>query len=49
MNLRQAATGSVYGGDAGSLAMIAIARSMIMGKAAVLNGAQITKAVARLQ
>ena len=42
--LRLAATGSGQGGDAGSLAMTAIARSMITGKSAVLNGAQITKA-----
>jgi hypothetical protein len=41
--LRLAATGSGQGGDAGSLAMTAIARSMITGKSAVLNGAQITK------
>jgi hypothetical protein len=41
--LRQASTGSSQGGNAESLTMTAIARSMITGKAAVLNGAQITK------
>ena len=46
--LRLAAIGSSQGGDAESLAMTVIARSMITGKSAVLNGVQITKAQVKI-